>query len=332
LPSCGRKQTLLLSAIVSAIASFILAATHNFSSFVAGNLLSGFGIGLYWPASEAMVADLTTADRRREAYAWNRLADSLGLQFGIILGGIVISTSGNYRLLFIIDGFSFFAFLGLIAVGIRETQTEVRKSVSVWGGWRQVLHDRLLWIYVIANILFTTYIVQIHSTLPLYLDRRGQFSAAIISGLFTWHMALAVVSQLPIVRVLSRFSHPQSLILAALTWSAGFALVWGIGATDTGQLYWAIAALGMLGIATVAYTPSASALVAELAPDSLRGIYLSINSQCWAVGYAIGPIVGGWAMDGSQAWVDGFWLVCAFSAIVPILILAYLDRLIENLL
>jgi MFS family permease len=333
LPTWGRKRILLLSAMVSAIASFILAATHDFSSFAIGNLLAGFGIGLYWPASEAMVADLTTAERRREAYAWNRLADSLGLQVGIVLGGVVVSTAGNYRLLFIIDAISFLAFWVLMGVTIRETHTPAAKSISIWQGWVKVFRDRLLWIYVLANIIFTTYIAQIHSTLPLYLSNHsGRFAAAVISGLFAWHMALAVMSQLPVAKFLSRFSHARALIVAAWAWGVGFILVWGLGIVQTGQLGWAIAALGMLAFAIVAYTPSASALVAELAPDSLRAVYLSLNSQCWAVGYAIGPILGGWAMDRSDVWVDGFWLVCGMSAIVPMLILAHLDRLTKTML
>ncbi|MGL4375075.1 MAG: MFS transporter, partial [Microcoleaceae cyanobacterium] len=51
-PKWGRKRTLLLSCILSSIASFLLASSHNFSTMVTGNLLMGFAIGLYWPATE----------------------------------------------------------------------------------------------------------------------------------------------------------------------------------------------------------------------------------------------------------------------------------------
>ncbi|UWU48277.1 Major Facilitator Superfamily protein [Limnospira platensis C1] len=78
---------------------------------ILGNLLLGLGIGLYWPATETIVADLTTGKTRNEAYAITRLGDNIGLQVGIIMGGVVIATTGAYRLLFVLDGLSFLIFL-----------------------------------------------------------------------------------------------------------------------------------------------------------------------------------------------------------------------------
>lgn len=78
----GRRRTLLLSAMISAIASFALAIAHDFPTFVLGNLLMGLGTGIYWPATEAVVADLTTPDQRNEAYSITRLSDALGLGIG----------------------------------------------------------------------------------------------------------------------------------------------------------------------------------------------------------------------------------------------------------
>jgi MFS family permease len=335
-PSVGCQRTLLLSAMVSAIASFVLSATHDFSTFIAGVLISGLGIGLYWPAAETIVAHLTPTEQRREAYAWNRLADSLGLQFGVVLGGIVISTAGNYRLLFLVDGISFLLFLGVVWVTIREPKTpETSKSANFWEGWIEALRDRPLWIYVVVNILFTTYIAQLQTTVPLYLsngttDHTG-FSTEWISGLFTWHIALSVLWQLPVARFLGRFRHSQALMVSAVGWIVGFVLLWAIWGIPSHAVGWAVAGLGVLAIATVAYTPSASALVADMAPVHLRGVYLSINSLCWAVGYAIGPPLGGWAMDQSEAISHGFWLGMAVSVALPIGILWVLERELAKL-
>ena len=91
-----------------------------------------------------------------------------------------------------------------------------------------------------------------------------------------------------------------------------------------------IAAMIILAIASVSYTPVASSLVVELAPEQLRGVYLSINSQCWAVGYFIGPAIGGAAMDLEKPWVDWFWLAIAASIGLGLWILKSLDRLIRQ--
>lgn len=77
----------------------------------------------------------------------------------------------------------------------------------------------------------------------------------------------------------------------------------------------------------VAYTPSAFGFVADLAPESLRGVYLSINSQCWAIGYFIGPALGGYALDQTAQFMKWFWFGCVASVILGILILRYLAKI-----
>jgi MFS family permease len=91
-------------------------------------------------------------------------------------------------------------------------------------------------------------------------------------------------------------------------------------------LVWAVLALGTMAIAMIIYTPIASALVVALAPESLRGIYLSLNSQCWAIGYLIGPALGGIAMDQPPKFAHGYWLVLVGSLPVGFLILQGLER------
>lgn len=326
----GRKRTLLLSAAVSAIASFVLALANNFPVFVIGNLIMGFGVGLYWPATEAAVADLSEPQLRNEAYALTRLGDSLGLGLGVILGGALIAAAGAYRTLFVIDGLSFGVFFGVIYWAIAETARSDRQGHQALRGWLTALRDRRLLIYVLVNIIFTTYLAQVNSTLPLYFKnfvQSGQgFAAPVISGLFTWHIVLTAVCQLPVARALNRFSRAQALTLSAMLWAGGFILIWATGTIPNYSLAWAIAGLGVLALATVAYTPAASSLVADIAPESLRGVYLSINSLCWAVGYFIGPPLGGVALDQSPWVAKGFWLVLALSASGAIAILQVLDR------
>jgi MFS family permease len=334
----GRRRTLLLSLAVCAVASLVLAFTYNFPIFIVGNLLMGLGIGLYWPATEAAVADLTTIEQRNEAFAITRLADSLGLGMGVVLGGAMIGTTGNYRALFVIDAISFVVFLAVVYAAIAETrQFDEHHPKQAGRGWAVALRDRNLMVYVLVNILFTIYIAQVQSTLPLYFTNfvsggtsKGGFSPQIISGLFTWHVAFAALCQLPVARALNRFSRPRALTFSMLLWGVGFVLIWLTGVASTGHLIWAILALGVLALATVAYTPSASSLVVELAPKSLWGIYLSINSQCWAIGYFIGPPVGGWALDQSEAIAHGFWLAAALSIIIGIAILQYLNRILNQ--
>ena len=335
-PRWGRRKILLVSAAISVLADVVLSFSFNFSTLVLGNLLMGFGVGMYWPATEAAIIDLTTPEQRNEAFAVTRLADSLGLSLGVVLGGALIANSGNYRTLFVIDGISFAVFFGVIYFAIAETyQFKPQLVENQQNGWSFALRDRAFMVFVAVNILFTIYLSQVQSTMPLYLknfvqlsDSTTGFSEKVISGLFTWHIALAAICQLPTAWILNRFSRIAGLSLSFVIWGIGFICVWVTGNVSDHTLIWAGLTLGVMSLGMVTYTPVASGLVAELAPESLRGVYFSINSQCWAIGYLIGPPLGGWALDHPQ-FTNYFWLICAASILLGLGILQYLKRLIK---
>jgi MFS family permease len=225
-----------------------------------------------------------------------------------------------------------------VYAAIAETRKFNQHSpTQVSRGWAEAFSDRRLMVYLLVNILFTIYISQLQSTMPLYFTNfvsgttsgKG-FSPPMISALFTWHVAFAALCQLPVARMLNRFSRPRALMMAMLLFGVGFVLVWVTGSVRSHALVWAIFALGILSIATVAYTPSGSALVVDIAPESRRGVYLSLNSQCWAIGYLIGPPLGGWALDQSRYMAQGFWLAAVASTSVGILILQLLHRMLRT--
>jgi MFS family permease len=330
----GRKGTLLLSALIAALGSLALAFAQNFPYFVLANLIAGLGVGIYWPAAEAAVADLSLPEQRNEAFAVTRLADSLGLGLGVVIGGFLIKTTGSYPLLFILDAVSFVVFGAVVYATFQEPVSKERDSAqpSVLAGWTLAFKDQRLLVHILVNILFTTYLAQINSTLPLYFKNfagNTGFSTPTISALLTWHLVLAVLCQLPVARFLNQWTRTQALTLSALTFGIGFLFIGAAGVSTVGNLALAVVGLGIFSIALVSYTPAASALVADIAPVSLRGVYLSINSQCWAVGYFLGPLIGGFALDQPRPTADIFWLLMAVSVGLAVVILYYLGRLLS---
>ncbi|MEH1927347.1 MFS transporter [Nostoc sp.] len=336
----GRRRTLLLATAISASGSLVLAATNNFTILVIGSLISGLGIGFYWPAAEAVVADASEIDNRRETFAIARLADNLGLAIGIVLAGFLITIIGSYRWLFVIDAISFLVFFGVVYVGISETEQQQIKELEntqYIASWIAVLSDRRFLVYIAVNIFFTIYISQIHSTLPLYFKNfvfvestSEGFAKTTISGLFAWHLVFAIICQLPVTSILKRCSHTLALTVSAILWAIGFGLIWVSGTAPSHHLVWVTLALGVFAVAIVSYTPSAASLVTELAPENQRGVYFSINAVCWAVGSFIGHPLGGWALDQPRIIIDGLWLGFCLSVIIVVVILQYLNRILAE--
>jgi MFS family permease len=229
---------------------------------------------------------------------------------------------------------------------LRETRHfDEQHSQPVLQGWNAALSDRLLLVYVSVNVLFTTYIAQVDNTMPLYFANfvlgktlKG-LSPTTISGLFAWYIFLVALCQLPAVRALNSLSRVRALMISIVFWGAGFLLVWSAGVTTHGQQILAIFALSVIAIAHVTYSPFATAFVAEIAPESLRGIYLAINAQCWGVGFFVGSFVGGLALDNqkvaSHTITSGFtannlWLAAAASTLVGFVILKTLDWMCDR--
>lgn len=328
-PRWGRKKVLLLSALISTVADVFLAGAYTYPSLLIGNLLMGLGIGFYWPPAEAMIADLTTtAEERNFAFALNRLGDSMGLGVGVVIGGLLVSLTGIYRLLFIIDGISFLVFFLVIFLAVKESGSKFVSKQGFWQGWRDSLKDTNLWIFCVVNVMFTTYIMQLQTTLPIYLTNfavsSDDFTIPRLSGLFSLNIAFTALFQLPILKILNRLSHIQGLILSLLFWSLTFVAVWGAGNSVNFAFPLAVIAVGWGALGFATYNPPASAFIVDLSPPQLRGIYFAINSQCWAVGNLIGPPLGGFVLDQGIEYAHIFWLYLSASILVGVSILLFL--------
>ncbi len=339
-PRWGRRSTLLWSTAISTLGALCLAGANNFGSFVVANLVTGIGQGLFWPASEAAVADITTREQRNEAYALTRLADNLGLGTGVALSGLVVAFAQRwageeaqldwvYRSLFAVDAVSFAAFFAVLYWAVTETRQGAAQSPGRQG-WSLAFHDRSLLVYAVVNVLFTTYLSQVSSSLPLYFSNFLHFPPELISGLFTAHIALAALAQLPVARALNRLSRTRALGLSLLLWAVGFGLVWLAWWLPGAVVVLAFLALAVMALGMVVYNPSASALVVDLSPTQLRGVYLSINSLCWAVGYAIGPALGGATLDLPRPWANLLWPGLALSTLAGFVGLGGLSRILPE--
>jgi MFS family permease len=325
----GRKPILLAAMMLSAIAAGMFAIAHDFSTLVIGNLCFGLGVGLYWPANESLVADLTTdSEQRRNAYAFTRLADNLGMGFGIVGGGIMIQLALNYRWLFGLDALSFVVFGGVIAWGIRETKPHHVMTTSAWGGYTQALRDRRLQLYLLVNIIFTTYMAQLETTMPLYITKFAGGTTAMVTALFTINLVMLAGCQLPVNKWLRPYRQAHALGMAASFCGVGFICTALATINRPHSFGWLVMTMIFWAIAIAAYNPTASALTADIAPTHLMGVYTSLNSLCWAVGFAIGPPLGGWALDHSMQFVQIFWVSLALGAVGMWVILLALDRLL----
>jgi MFS family permease len=327
-PQFGRRRTIIAAAVLSIAAAFVIAFVQTLPALFAANLLFGVGTGLYWTAADAAVMDATTPVNRQAAFSVLGLFDNLGLGTGTLAGGWLLKQLQPEHRLFGVAGVVFGLMCLLFTIGMAETRQESAEAPTIDGltGWKIAVTDSRLITYLLVNTLFITYIALVNSNLPLYLINFQQISESTVSNLFTFgYVGFGAVLQIPVIRLIAGLSYLKSLMISIVVWGLGFVVV-SLWHPIDGSLIAALVAFGIFAIATVIYKPTSATWIAELAPPNLRGAYTAIAYQCWAIGYFIGPIFGGWALDQPIEVVRRFWLGVGLSAALGLLILQLLRQ------
>ena len=85
-------------------------------------------------------------------------------------------------------------------------------------------------------------------------------------------------------------------MLALMTgfWAAAWLLVFGAGLWLSALAAAAVIVVagGIFAIGECLQGPTQQALIAQLAPDHLRGRYMALSTNSWSIGWIVGPAVG----------------------------------------
>ncbi|MEB3291924.1 MAG: MFS transporter [Synechococcales bacterium] len=335
-PWMGRRGTILWAAILSIAATLTAAYTETLPFLLLANVLFGTGTGLYWTAADAAVMDATTSETRQSAFSVLGLFDNVGFGVGTLLGGLWLTHIHPATRIFAIAAAIFGGLFMVIAIAARDGQNTldnpsetVSETVSetAIGAWKTALTDTRLMIYLLVNTLFIMYIALVNSNLPLYFVNFWKTNESMVSSLFTWgYVGLGALIQIPVVRLITKFSYLRALMLSMIIWGIGFLVLGGLGQPTQAITGSELLVLFIFAIATDIYKPTSSAWIAELAPVKLRGVYTAIAYQCWALGYIIAPIVGGWALDQPPGITQKFWIAIGISTGLGLLVLQILQQ------
>lgn len=332
----GRKATVWTALALMAIGSLILSSAANFLVFVLGSVSLGLGFGLFSPAADALIADITPQEKLSLAYGYNRLANWLGLGSGLSLGTILISTSGTYLALFAFCA-AMYTILLLIAYLLLNNFKDNSSTRTQHNGLRQRLDDALrdskLISIILLNIGLTCNTLFVMTAVPLYLvncmeQSYNQQGSHDVFTLFLLFIVICAVCQMPIAKSLTNLRPATTMILASGIWSVAFTSLWinNFGIFD--PLFLSILTIVVLAIASAIYGPSATSYMVSIAPSDSRALYLSINSLCWGIARMIAPSVGLAVVSSGVNPASSLWLGLAIiNAMIIVPGLLIIDNL-----
>lgn len=315
----GRRGVMVYSMLLRCITFLLLAILVTFDPdlllIAVLLLLSYFFGGVFQPANNAMVADVTDPARRMEAYGLLRVAWNVGFAVGPIMGGVLIAFS--FPLTFAISAIiSLFAAL-MVAFMLTESYVPKPNMSSgeerVWGDLKPVF--LLFCLFSLPLFIMSG---QFGSTYTVYANERVGIDTAIIGLVFGLNGVMVVLLQMPISRWLAERDPYIGMLVGSLVYSAGYLLVAAV--TDG---YWLAMTMIIITLGEIIVVPVSNALTVLLAPEDSRGKYLGVFGVVTSFGWFGSTFIGGVLYDtfenGWVMWgiISSFGLMTAL-AMVPL--------------
>ena len=321
----GGRPVLAFSLILLAIGFGLLPLVREPWHALVLMAVGGVGNGAFWPSQSTLLAGLTPPARRHAAYALQRVSRNLGIGLGGLCGGLIATTesASSYTVLFALDAATFLVFIAVLAF-VPDPPVPEREGED-GGRYLEVLRDRVFLGVVGLNALFVAAGYAVFELLPVYAKNEAGVSERAIGVIFFVNTLAIVLGQLPLVKLLEGRRRMRALTLMTLVWAVAWLIVLAGGfwfEAAAAALVFAVGAV-VFGIGECFHGPTQGALVADLAPDRVRGRYMAFSTLSWEIGFAIGPAVGGLVLHRSP---NTLWLLAASVCLVAGLGAVALER------
>ena len=308
----GRRPLLLGGLALTGAGSIVIALSGSLGVLLAGRAVQGLGSTASWVAALALVSDLARPGRKGEAIGFALAANSFGAIAGPALGGIVGGAVSFEAPFLVVTGLSLAMLVaGVVVLPRRERASRPSSSVSVV----EALGRRAVFAPGAVAIAGAAFIGMVDFTLPLDLDRRLG-TAAISIGLLVGGAALLDAFASPIAGRAGdrRGRRPVAAIGAATVAFAGVLLA------IFGNLAGAGLGLALFGIGQSVVFAAAVPWLDEGFGDLDRGLAYGALNLVFAIGYTLGPLVGGVLLE--QVSADAAYLLMTAVALTGALLLS----------
>lgn len=318
----GRKKMIIFGLIFSAVSSIWLGLANAMDVFIIGALTVGFLADIAGPARQALIADILPPEQRAEGFGILRVVVNLSVTIGPAIGGLLASVS--YLLLFVTDAFASSFVAILVIFFLPETHAILSKESheSMWQtfrGYGEVVKDKFFMVFWSAGILMAIVYLQMNSTLAVYLRDTHGIPAQGFGYILSLNAAMVVLFQFAITRRIRNQPPFKVIARGMLLYAIGFGL-YGVFSDFVLFMF----AMVIITIGEMLISPVQQALVAEMAPDAMRGRYMAFFGFSWAIPATVGPLLGGLIMDNFDSRL--LWLMAFIIGIIATGVFLYLDQ------
>jgi len=300
----GRRPLLLGGLALTGVGSLLIAFSGSLETLLAGRVVQGIGSTASWVAALALVSDLARPGRKGEAIGFALAANSFGAIGGPALGGILGGEISFEAPFFVVTAFA----AAMLAIGTVVLPRATLESRSTLSSGRGVLATLLRPAALVPGLIVVagaSFLGMVDFTVPLDLDRSLGTGATAIGLLFA---AAAVLDALasPIAGAAGdrRGRRPIAITGAVVVAISGVLLT-----TLDGGLAGVGVALIVFGVGQSIVFAAAVPWLDESFGQVDRGLAYGGLNLVFAIGYTVGPLVGGGLLGAASA--DAVYLLVA---------------------
>jgi MFS family permease len=300
----GRRRMMSLGCIITAIASFAVAATSSIGAFFACLLFMGVASSVVITSALAAVADLGEPERRLHDMSVYQGANVIGMSLGPALGGLAAGLWG-YGAAYLINGF--IALFGVLAFALMPWPNKTSKKIGTRAApvRLQTLAKEGFYIGLICFSLFYVRVASNWILMPLIAQSRFHMSLSTI-GLILTCGALANLSVLFFTPLLARlFGRERVIVLSCILSLVGCAV---LAFGDRPEYVWLSSIL--FGVGGGIAFPTITAYAADVAPANQRGPVMGLLRTAQDLALILGPFFTGLLADHLGLGFQGGLLGC----------------------
>jgi MFS transporter, DHA1 family, multidrug resistance protein B len=323
----GRKKMMVISAIGQGLSfmAFAYASSPWYSSpmlgFISFTVVSIFG-SLYWPASQAMVADVTDEKNRSSVFAVFYTSTNIAVVIGPILGGLFYATH-RFELLLIAGILNIL--LGLVlqkwiaetaptfkaVEGSTENMNWIRFLLHQLRDYGVIIRDKTFLLFILAGVLVGQTFMQLDLLIPVYVKETVQTQTLFSLGTWFFDMKgeqifgfliaengfLVALLTIVITKWMSAYKEKNVFIISSFVYGASMIM---FGLTD--WIWGLIASMAVFTFAELMTAGIQQGFISTLAPENMRGQYFAAASLRFTISRMIAPL----AIPMTE-WLGYYW-------------------------
>ena len=307
----GALKLMIISLITSGLFLFLYSVVYDFVIFLGLSFIWAVLSEAFRPASMSFISNEISSERRKTAFALNRLAINLGMSIGPVIGG-VLSTI-NFSLLFYVDGLTSIAaavFMLLFPWQKREKdETTVEEVVTGSIKKESILRNKKFIYFILALIPVEIVFFQHIGAMPLFIVNELGFPNSTFGFLVATNTVLIIFIEVPLNDSMRMWADWKSLALGSLLAGIGFGMM-----AFTHTISPIIAAIVIWTFGEMILFPAAGDYVAKISPENQRGEYMGYFQMSFSFAFMVGPWLGTEVLEHLGSF--NLWIGCLVLGLI----------------